>query len=68
MLESERPTIALITGAGSPTGIGFAIARALGQAGHRIAITSMTARILERAHRREPISPFLERAPKARSG
>jgi 3-oxoacyl-[acyl-carrier protein] reductase len=49
MLESERRTIALITGAGSPTGIGFAIARALGHAGHRIAITSMTARIEDRA-------------------
>ena len=49
MLESERSTIALITGAGSPTGIGFAIARALGHAGHRVAITSMTARIEDRA-------------------
>jgi 3-oxoacyl-[acyl-carrier protein] reductase len=49
MLQSERRSIALITGAGSPTGIGFAIARALGLAGHRIAITSMTARIEDRA-------------------
>jgi 3-oxoacyl-[acyl-carrier protein] reductase len=49
MVESERRSIALVTGAGSPTGIGFAIARALGLAGHRIAITSMTARIEERA-------------------
>jgi 3-oxoacyl-[acyl-carrier protein] reductase len=49
MLESERRTIALVTGAGSPTGIGFAIARALGHAGHLIAITSMTARIEDRA-------------------
>ncbi len=49
MVESERRTIALVTGAGSPTGIGFAIARALGLAGHRIAITSMTARIEDRA-------------------
>lgn len=44
-----QSTIALITGAGSPTGIGFAAARALGNAGHRIAITSMTARIEDRA-------------------
>lgn len=49
MLESERRTIALVTGAGSPTGIGFAIARALGGAGHRVAITSKTARIEDRA-------------------
>ena len=45
MVKSGQRTIALVTGAGSPTGIGFAIARALGHAGHRIAITSMTARI-----------------------
>ncbi len=49
MSESQRRTIALVTGAGSPTGIGFAIARALGHAGHRLAITSMTARIEDRA-------------------
>jgi 3-oxoacyl-[acyl-carrier protein] reductase len=49
MSEPERRTIALVTGAGSPKGIGFAIARALGQAGHRVAITSMTARIEDRA-------------------
>jgi 3-oxoacyl-[acyl-carrier protein] reductase len=49
MLESERRTIALVTGAGSPTGIGFAIARALGAAGHRVAITSKTERIEDRA-------------------
>ena len=40
---------ALITGAGSPHGIGFATARALGQAGHRIYVSSTTERILERA-------------------
>ena len=48
-MNPEQQTIALITGAGSPTGIGFAVARALGRAGHRIAVTSMTARIEERA-------------------
>ena len=38
MSESERRTVALVTGAGSPTGIGFAIARALGHAaGARVA-------------------------------
>ena len=40
--------IALVTGAGSPTGIGLAIARALGRAGHRVAITSTSERIGER--------------------
>jgi 3-oxoacyl-[acyl-carrier protein] reductase len=39
---------ALITGAGSPNGIGFAAAEALGRAGYRIAVTSTTARIHER--------------------
>jgi 3-oxoacyl-[acyl-carrier protein] reductase len=44
---SER--VALITGAGSPRGIGFATARLLAQQGARIAITSTTERIEERA-------------------
>jgi 3-oxoacyl-[acyl-carrier protein] reductase len=48
-MNSNPHTIALVTGAGSPTGIGFAVARALGRAGHRIAVTSMTARIEDRA-------------------
>ncbi len=39
---------ALITGAGSPQGIGFAIAVALVRSGHRVAITSTTERIHER--------------------
>src|SRR5882724_13001550 len=41
--------VALITGAGSPQGIGFATARLLAQQGLRIAITSTTERIQERA-------------------
>lgn len=40
---------ALVTGAGAPDGIGLAIARALGAAGHRLAITGTTTRIHERA-------------------
>lgn len=40
---------ALITGAGSPTGIGWATARALGELGARIEITATTARVHERA-------------------
>ncbi len=40
--------VALVTGAGSDTGIGFASARLLGQAGARVMVTSTTARIQER--------------------
>jgi len=40
--------IALVTGAGSPTGIGFATARVLGREGATVAITSTTNRIRER--------------------
>lgn len=40
--------LALVTGAGSPRGIGMASARALGALGYRLAITSTTARIAER--------------------
>jgi 3-oxoacyl-[acyl-carrier protein] reductase len=41
--------VALITGAGSPQGIGFATARLLSQQGSKIAITSTTERIEARA-------------------
>lgn len=41
--------VALVTGAGSPGGIGFAIARALVAAGARVCITATTARIHDRA-------------------
>jgi 3-oxoacyl-[acyl-carrier protein] reductase len=40
--------VALITGSGSPTGIGFAAARLLGRGGARVAIASTTARIHDR--------------------
>ena len=40
---------ALITGAGSPDGIGFATARALGELGAKLAITGTTERIHDRA-------------------
>src|SRR5215470_15062439 len=42
--------VALVTGAGSPQGIGFATARLLAQQGAKIAITSTTQRINDRAH------------------
>ncbi|WP_119269287.1 SDR family NAD(P)-dependent oxidoreductase [Taklimakanibacter deserti] len=46
---TQRPINALVTGAGSPTGIGFAIAEALGGQGCRVVVASTTARIEERA-------------------
>jgi 3-oxoacyl-[acyl-carrier protein] reductase len=42
-------TVAVVTGAGSPEGIGFATARALACAGHSVVIVSTTARIKDRA-------------------
>ena len=39
---------ALVTGAGSPDGIGFAVARTLGRAGMRVVIVSTTGRIHDR--------------------
>lgn len=41
--------VALITGAGSATGIGFACAVALGSAGATVALVSTTDRIHDRA-------------------
>ena len=41
--------VALVTGAGAPGGIGFAIARTLAAAGARVAVTATTARIHDRA-------------------
>ncbi len=48
-MSSKPARTALVTGAGSETGIGFATAAALGRAGFRLAITSTTDRIHERA-------------------
>jgi len=44
-----KDRVALITGAGSETGIGFAAVCNLARAGARVALTSTTDRILERA-------------------
>jgi len=41
--------VALVTGAGSPDGIGFATARLLGSGGARVAVTATTDRIVDRA-------------------
>jgi 3-oxoacyl-[acyl-carrier protein] reductase len=47
-MTNQHDGWALVTGAGSPTGIGFATAAALGAQGRRIAITSTSDRIHER--------------------
>ena len=49
MLGEAAGRIALVTGAGSPTGIGFAAARVLGREGAALAVASTTDRIHERA-------------------
>jgi 3-oxoacyl-[acyl-carrier protein] reductase len=49
MGEGSRGRVALITGAGSRTGIGFACASVLGREGVGLAIASTTERIHERA-------------------
>ena len=49
MTGSATSRVAVVTGAGSATGIGFAIARVLGLAGMRVVIASTTDRIHERA-------------------
>jgi 3-oxoacyl-[acyl-carrier protein] reductase len=49
----ERPLVGrtvLVTGAGSPSGIGLACARWLGRQGAGVAITSTTDRVEQRAH------------------
>jgi 3-oxoacyl-[acyl-carrier protein] reductase len=46
---TQSPIKALVTGAGSPAGIGFAIAEALGRQSCRVVVASTTARIEERA-------------------
>ena len=46
---ADTRRVALVTGAGSAHGIGFAIARSLANAGLRVGITSTTDRITQRA-------------------
>jgi 3-oxoacyl-[acyl-carrier protein] reductase len=48
-MSSFSGRVAVVTGAGSAGGIGFAIARALVQAGARVCISATTARIHDRA-------------------
>ncbi len=47
-MPGVKDRVALVTGAGSPDGIGFATARLLHEAGARVAVTSTTERIHER--------------------
>lgn len=47
-MTDQRKRVAIITGAGSTAGIGFASARLLGAAGNRVVITSTTDRIFDR--------------------
>ncbi|TGQ74348.1 MAG: SDR family oxidoreductase [Mesorhizobium sp.] len=48
-MSPDRISRALITGAGAADGIGFAITRQLGHAGHAVFLTGASARVLERA-------------------
>jgi 3-oxoacyl-[acyl-carrier protein] reductase len=45
---TERPEVAIVTGAGSPDGIGFAVARRLARRGCAVVVSSTTARIDDR--------------------
>jgi 3-oxoacyl-[acyl-carrier protein] reductase len=45
--------VAVVTGAGSPTGIGFAVCRRLGELGAAVALTATTDRIHDRARELE---------------
>ena len=51
---SSPEQVAVVTGAGSPEGIGFAIARRLLSSGFLVTITSTTARIHDRARELDP--------------
>lgn len=48
-MHANRTRVALVTGAGSPTGIGFAVARKLARNGFSVVVTSTTNRIHDRA-------------------
>jgi 3-oxoacyl-[acyl-carrier protein] reductase len=49
MKETTTPALAIVTGAGSATGIGFATARRLARGGFRVLLTGLSARVRERA-------------------
>lgn len=64
---SMRGQVAIVTGAGSPEGIGFAVAQRLCEAGLHVAITSTTDRIHQRAKELDPsgerVSAFIAKGP-----
>src|SRR5689334_13766780 len=47
-MDGVRDRLALVTGAGSESGIGFATAKLLARQGARVALTSTTKRIFDR--------------------
>ncbi len=47
--STPAPKLAIVTGAGSRTGIGFATAARLAQSGHHVLLTGLSARVHERA-------------------
>jgi len=49
-----KDQVAVVTGAGSEAGIGFAIARRLHQSGFHVAVASTTDRIHDRARELDP--------------
>lgn len=55
---SERHRVAVITGAGSADGIGFATAVRLARAGYRLAIGATSSRIDERVRELAAVAPF----------
>jgi 3-oxoacyl-[acyl-carrier protein] reductase len=63
MPQTFENQVAIVTGAGSAEGIGFAVARRLLAQGAKVAITSTTARIADRARQLDPsgtrIFPFV---------
>ncbi|MCY1126396.1 SDR family oxidoreductase [Frigidibacter sp. RF13] len=48
-MQGFQDRVAIVSGAGSADGIGFAVARALAAAGAKVALTATTARIFDRA-------------------
>ena len=63
MAQIFENQVAIVTGAGSADGIGFAVARRLLAGGAKVAITSTTSRIVERARELDASFPLLRTSP-----